>query len=375
MFGESLASDTLMGVLASLVAAGLLLAAWAFTQPTTELGVVREGYAHSVSWAYDEGAGASSITPDNPLLEGGTATGQPIFPSVTPDLAVEMRYRLSAPSLTETSGQARLFVVMREDTAGWSSEFELLPWTEFEGSEVDLSSVIELTEAIEVFGAFGASVGLRSSLYRAVLATEVRVNGVDEAGHPFTDHYRSHVSFRVDLPDLIRPETPGGATAAEVLVAGIDPFASTFNQISPRELIHSVEVTRVVTVFFWDIPISALRLGALTLIIASAGAALGLYRLRAWADQRGAWFMIRARYGHRIAFAPAPPEDAYDRGYIDVTDFDDVLALSDARMQPIICVETENNVEFFVLDLPNGIYRLRLRLSLPWEDTDEPPQG
>ena len=270
-----------------------------------------------------------------------------------------MDYRLNANGIQDVTGRARLFVVMREDVTGWSQQFEIAPWTEFEGTEASITANVDLATAVQAFSMFEQATTLSGALYRAVLAAEVEVRGTDDQGHEFSDTYRPFLVFRVELPRLIRVEQAVGTTA-EHLVAGIDPLSEVFHPMVTREVVRAIDVDRSVGLLTQEVTVKALRFVALTLIPVSLAGGVILHRLRAWADRRGLWFMIRARHGHRLAFASAPPVDAYGRGYIQISHFDDLLAIADARFQSVVTVETTRDVQFFVLDQPNGVYQFRL---------------
>lgn len=373
VFAQSSTADTLMAVLATLAAASMILAAWVFAQPTSAVETLRTGYAHAANWSYEAlpVPGAASASPADALLAAdGTKTGQPIFPAVTPLVEFRLNYRLSAPNVSDVSGRGRIVVILREDSTGWSNRFDLVPWTDFEGPELSLAAPIDLREAMALFAAFEAATETRGALYRAILAFEVDLDGAADTGEPFSGEYRSLIVLRVEPPSVVRPEASTGTATAEVLAAGIDPLGSVFNQIASRDTAILAEFPRVVSLFVWDIPIWAVRIVAVALILLSLVGAAILAWLRARSQNWGAWFMIRARYGDRLAFAAAPPKDAYDRPYIEVMDFDDVRALADARGQPLICVETQDSVEIFVLDLPNGVYRMHLQKGKRQEGAD-----
>ncbi len=373
VFAQSVTADTLMAMLASLAAASMILAAWAFSQPAAEVETVRTNYAHAANWSYAAVPDSSPLPASaaaSLLAAEGTKTGQPIFPAITPLVEFRLNYRLNAPTVTDLTGRGRIFVILREDSTGWSNQFDLVPWTDFEGSELSLAAPVDLREAMQLFGAFEATTETRGALYRAIMAFEVDVNGAADTGEAFSNQYRSLLVLRVEPPSVVRPEAASGAAVAEVLAAGIDPLGSVFNQIASRDIVSLAESTRVVSIFFLDIPVTAVRIVAVVLILLCLSGAAILTWLRGRSRNWGVWFMIRARYGHRIAFAASPPADAYDRPYIDVMDFDDVLALSDARGQPILCVETQSDVEIFVLDLPNGVYRMHLQKGKRKEGAD-----
>jgi len=199
-----------------------------------------------------------------------------------------------------------------------------------------------------------------------VLVAEFEVSGSigsgDEASS-FEDTYRPYVVYRFSVPNMVRVEEGINATSAEVLAAGIDPLAAVFNQTETHEDMKPTSVDREVTAMGLSFGIVTLRVIALAVIGTTVIVVVALIALRARADRRGAWCAIRSRYGSRLAFTTAAPVDPDGRPYIDVSSFEDVLALADARMQPVLCVERETAVEFFVMDLPNLIYRARLLKS------------
>lgn len=221
---------------------------------------------------------------------------------------------------------------------------------------------MDLRASIAALSAFEQSANLRGSLYRAVLAAEVEMEGLDPRGNPVTDSYRPYLVFRVELPRVIRVEYEAD-TSAEVLAAGLDPLGGAFHQIETRALTHQTEAERTIGVLAWDPTVTELRFFTVALLLISVVGVASLVGLRRWADRLGPWFYLRSRYGHRLAFSPTAPRDSYDRPYVEVVGFDDLVALADARYQPIICVEGRQVVEFFVLDEPNAIYRHRLLLK------------
>ena len=327
-FAQSLTADALMGVLLGALVLGVGLGAWAFLQRATEPGFVTLPYAHSVDWTYTGRAVAFGANgADGSGIIASPDTGQPIFPAITPVTSHVMDYRLNANGIHDVTGRARMFVVMREDVTGWSQQFEIAPWTDFEGTEVTISADVDVASAVQAFSMFEQATTLSGALYRAVLAAEVEVWGTDESGHEFSDTYRPFLVFRVELPRLIRVEQAVGTTA-EQLAAGIDPLSEVFHPMVTREVVRAIEVDRSVGVLTQEVTVKALRLVAAVLIPLSLAGAIVLNRLRAWADRRGLWFLIRARHGSRLAFAAAPPVDAYGRGYIEITHFDDLLAIA-----------------------------------------------
>ncbi len=361
-FAESAMADAAMGTALALIAVGVLLAAWMLMQPARTTITVATSYAHSADWEYQGRTGWEGVLPDygsapNPLTQQPT-TGQPIFPSVTPLLDATMNYRMTG-ALQDVSGQARLFVILREDVTGWSQEFELEPWTSFTGNTVSLTSEVDLREAIQALSQFEQSAQINGALYRAVLAAEVRVAGTDDRGAQVTDEYRPFLVFRTELPRLVRVDH-GGTVSPEAMAAGIDPLGDLVRDVTPRELVSHAEVDRKVSVLAWDVPVWGLRVVAVALAVVGLAGAFTLHRLRRWADERGEWFRIRARFGSHLAFSPQPPRDPAGREYLDLRSFEDILAMAATHMQPILCVEESQRVTFFVLDLPNAIYRFQL---------------
>ncbi len=369
-FAASLYADTAMAATAVFLAAAIAGSGWVFSVSSTVPSSTTLPYAHSGTWEYSASPTVRQFltTPDrsiieNPLLQQRLTTGQPLFVATHPVVDVTYRYVATGEALQSQGGRIRLFVVLREDVSGWRQELELMPWTPFTGGTTEVESQIDLRLAMSIFENLQQVVGLRGPLYAAVLTAEVEFHGT-VGEYAVVDSFAPFVSFRVELPNVVRPLT--AATAAQEAAAGIlsnlNLPANPFQQIETRTVTVPTEVPRTMRLLMWDVQVSTMRVGFVVVESVAALFALSLWYLRRRSARHGEYFTIQARYGYLLVKTSFPPRDPDDRRAVEVTRFEELAALAESRDEPIVVVETPTEVSFFLLDLPNTLYTYVLPL-------------
>jgi len=366
-FSVSGNADALIGMASGILAVGALLAAWSFNQPTSDTSTASVTYAHSANWSYQAAKVSERNTgmggayqPENPFVSGYVTTGQPIFPSLTPVTSNTLQYQLIAPELQDVRGRIRMYAVLREDSTGWSQEYPLTEWEDFIGRGTSIIGETDLAKAMWDMEDLQRATGLSGGIFRAVLAAEVELQATDAGGNAVEDRYHTFVMYRLDVPRVVRVEQAAGAVDADTLARGIDPVGHLFAQTETRARTYPVRDERRVDILGGSVTIQTLRVSAGGLAVAGLALFGTIVFLRSRARRLGEWFMIRARYGPRFTFAQTAPVDPHARDYVEVVELDDLLALAEGWMLPLICVEAGDQVELYVLDLPNAIYRHRL---------------
>jgi hypothetical protein len=366
-FAESAAADLAAGLAGTLILAGVLLAAWGFSVPSHQSLIAGVPYSHTADWDYTAPAsnvpavqtstGGYVIIETNPLL-GAASAGQPVFLNASPTMFGRVDYRLNAQLIENVSGVARIDVVIRDDTTGWNRTFELIPAMTFEGSEVSVPWAADMSQVRNLFLGLQQATGSTSGVYRILTIAHVDVKGTVD-GYEFTDHFQSHLSFRLEVPRLLRLEGVATTPDDQALVQGTDSATDALHQVSVQSVPVPVDSERVVVVQRWTFSITALRVMAIGMVLVATLALAAVFGLRRWTDDRSAWELLRTRYRDVLVFAASAPEDPSGRSPTRVHTFQDLMLVAEARFQPITLVGDEHAFSCYVTDLPNGVFVFR----------------
>jgi hypothetical protein len=267
-------------------------------------------------------------------------------------------YRLNAQLIENVSGVARIDVVIRDDTTGWNRTFELIPAMTFEGSEVSVPWAADMSQVRNLFLGLQQATGSTSGVYRILTIAHVDVKGTVD-GYEFTDHFQSHLSFRLEVPRLLRLEGVATTPDDQALVQGTDSATDALHQVSVQSVPVPVDSERVVVVQRWTFSITALRVMAIGMVLVATLALAAVFGLRRWTDDRSAWELLRTRYRDVLVFAASAPEDPSGRSPTRVHTFQDLMLVAEARFQPITLVGDEHAFSCYVTDLPNGVFVFR----------------
>ena len=178
-------------VLAAAFLAAAMLAAFAFTRPTTRSVPDEVVYRQEGVFNYSAASSAEAV-----YDTGAVTTGDPIFRRLTDSVSFDFRYRLSSTALLQVSGTRRL-VAELSDTNGWRRTIELSPEAPFSGDSFSVSGTLLLADVQGLISTLERETGIPGMSYNLTVTPMVSVTGV-LGGQPLKADFEPGLSFRVD---------------------------------------------------------------------------------------------------------------------------------------------------------------------------------
>ena len=310
--------DGMIGVLAAVLLASLLLGLLAFTRPATLPYSDSAGYRHKGEFAYSAYAKADVYD------ESGARTGEPVFLKLSESVEVSFDYRLASDLPAEDIKGTYEILAEISDVNGWKRTVVLQPETPFEGERFEAMGILDLSDVRGIVTNLERQTGLHTDRYAVSIAPVVSVNG-ELAGQRIDDDFSPRLDFWMD-PLQLQLQTPVDGSAPT------DPVETeAANPLKPSEegsLQQPERQPNTVSILMFDLGVWKARvLSLLGLALSAAGLVwLGVPLLRAHGSPDEPT-RIKARYGGRIVAVDGDPSG--DSPVIEVATFEDLAKISE----------------------------------------------
>jgi signal peptidase I len=336
---------------AALALLALLVAAVAFTRPTTAAGDLT--YTHHGEFSYTADAPRGLVYPD-----GRVATGDPVFLQLVDTLEVAFTHTVDGPvSITETTGQLWLEV---ENSTGWSTRSQLGDDETVAKGDLQLAGTLEIPQLRRTLQRFQDQTGISAGGATITLIAEVEMTG-SVTDHPVSDTLAPQLKLQLDesrLTPQVEEAQPDAALsmtqAGSVTVPGLEPAR--------------MEIRR------WGMDVTTARIASIAVLVVAVLAlmagVIGAARQRDL-DQSE---RIQLRYGRRLVEVAALQLPA-GYGIVDVRDMATLARLADQVERPLLH-HRMGDVHTYLVEGDTAIYRYRIDAPSPHqEETTSTPPG
>jgi signal peptidase I len=212
--GAAASGGDLLFVLATIVFAALLLAAFAFTRPLTRSTLEDISYTQTGTWSY------SAAAPAGFYDDGAARTGDPVFRRLSNSVAMHFDYQLSADQLADPLGTYRLIAEL-SDAGGWKRTIELKPTTSFRGHSFAVDGTLDLARIQALIDNFEQQIGTQHPQYTLAVVPEVRIQG-RLAGQALSDDFAPRLEFQLDQQELrFQKESGSGLNSLQPVKPGL----------------------------------------------------------------------------------------------------------------------------------------------------------
>ena len=201
----------------------VILAFISFSKPITQETTSNIEYENKGSFDY------FAITSDAVYKEGYLESGDKVFRLLTDSINIVFQYQLAIEQPVLAYGTYHV-VVEVSDASGWSYPIELVPATDFTGTNFSVSSVLELNQVQQVIDNLEDQTGIINSTYYLTLHPEIDLQGT-VSQEQFEIDWSPSLTFLIDdlsmrlsnqnkdtLADLLNPSD--GGTIPETKVVG-----------------------------------------------------------------------------------------------------------------------------------------------------------
>jgi len=186
--------DGLFFAAGALAFAALLLGLFAFTRPVMISVPDDIPFEHHGRFEYHAGAPPS-------VYDGGKlVTGDPVFHQLVSTFDLDFHYQLTSSGASNVNGVSRMSVQV-SDPSGWQRSIELLPDTEFAGSQVTLESTVDLGNLLELTEMLQERTGTQRQVFNVDILPVIQITGT-LADKPFEDQFAPRLSFQLDELEL-----------------------------------------------------------------------------------------------------------------------------------------------------------------------------
>lgn len=307
-----LASEGVFFGLATLLLASLVLAIFAFTRPLTRTASETLRYTQSAQFHYSATAPAGIY--DSTTIR----TGEPIFLSLTPNMAISATYALRSPSPRSIAGRAALVAQVSDDT-GWQRRIELQPPQPFTGDTVTVAGTLDLRLIAAMIGDLERETNIDRMQYTVKVLPEVELDGL-LGGEQLQERFAPDLQLTLDDHQL-------QVTKLEELAAS--GFARSKDGVLP----HQFEQPNHLSLLVLRPEVRTLRwVAALGLLL--VGGLLGWLTLATLrVARRSQSAAIALKYGSLLIEGAHGPRDRRER-IVHVATIDDLakLALREGRL-------------------------------------------
>lgn len=330
-----------------------ILAALAFTRPTTRTVAGAPIYTQTGQFAY-----SADVTPSPVYPNGKVRTGDSVFLKLVPAVAVRFDYRVEAGKPHAFAGTARLRARL-SDGAGWTSELLLQPSKTFEGDRVSVSGTLPLDRLTAMTRRFEELTGSHVDVYKLAVIPEIDLRGI-AASRRIHSVFSPELVLQLDTP--VRMGLPGSADPAgnSLMRSKATPGTEVVgNEIRLLGAHIGVRTARRVSTIGGAIALSGVvAIGFL--LMAAFGASDGPAR-------------IQARYGSWLVPIDPPTERAVSP--IDVASFEGLFRLAE-RYERMILHERVDGEHSYLVEDDGRVYRYRIPASVAESKASaEPPDG
>lgn len=223
-----------------------------FSRPLTKMIADDLVYTHAGEFNYT--AKIRENIYDSTAIE----TGEPVYLRLTCDVDMTFLYQFSAPRMTgieqkEFSGIYQVSAKI-SDIDGWNRSFELVPETEFAGSEFDAQMSLDICQAQALIAEKEEKTETKNRWYNLTIYPEITVAGSVE-DTPFDDIYRPEIIFQIDSSIMRLPD------GLEVLALDQEGSIKNVREVSNFLLIFGqeldIEVARRIAMIAFGLSLAA----------------------------------------------------------------------------------------------------------------------
>ncbi len=177
-------------LVALLAIAGLALAGFAFTRPTSKAGVENLNYQHQGNYHY------SADAPTGLYDTSVAYSGDPIFRQLSQRLSVDFAYQFSSEQAVMLGGRYGMRVVLSSQN-GWQRTIMLVEDQPIQGTSLHLHSEIELDRLNTVIAQFESQTGLKNQQYLLAFIPSIELEG-SVGGMTLEETFAPALRFQVD---------------------------------------------------------------------------------------------------------------------------------------------------------------------------------
>jgi len=234
----------------------VILAFISFSKPITQETTSNIEYENKGSFDY------FAITSDAVYKEGYLESGDKVFRLLTDSINIVFQYQLEIEQPVLAYGTYHV-VVEVSDASGWSYPIELVPVTDFTGTNFSVSSVLELNQVQQVIDNLEDQTGITNSTYYLTLHPEIDLQGT-VSQEQFEIGFSPSLTFLIDdlsmrllnqdkdtLADLLNPSEEGTIPEAKVVGNTISFLCFHFNILVLRIVsVYGIIFTMLLLVWF-----------------------------------------------------------------------------------------------------------------------------
>ncbi|MBM2842375.1 MAG: Signal peptidase [Anaerolineales bacterium] len=331
--------DGLIFTLAILAVGSLMLAAAAFTQPTTETVPGEAPFQHTGRFSYHSGAPASVYSGSS--LE----TGDPVYDALVPSFVVDFDYQFASADPAEVEGTVALTLEVSEPN-GWSRSLPLQPVTPFVGSLTHAQGIVDMVTIRRMISLLEGATSLDRDAYRVDVIAEVELDG-QLGGHAYQATFEPSLLFALDDFQLYlrRGELPEGGESDPTTT--VQDGSLAFPSIEPATL----------SILGAQLPVTTARAVSVFGLLLALGAGAAVIGPTLVARRRGEAARVLAEYEGMLVSISQPPTAAGE--VIEVRSFADLARLSERTGRMILHAVAGPEHHFYLQD-GGETYHIRL---------------
>ncbi len=334
--------QAMAAVLIVLALLALVVGADGFTHTRTSRVATSTPYQQQGVWSYSAPASGT-------VYPGHVATtGDPLYESVAPIVAVRFAYSLTSAVPTSLHGSASLVGILSASD-GWSHVFILGPVTPASGSTLTARGTVNLLQINQYLAGIAAQthLGIGSALtYTLAITPRLTVNGEVGLQRVTLAPFSAPLSFNLfptEAELVVNTPTSSLTTVTHPSLSGVLTGSTTVPTRLTFAGLH-VGVTRVRTVVVWS-------LGVILLLLIILG--LAVRRARRAPE----YAQIVSRYGD-VLVNVRTPDDWGDVPATEMNSIDDLIRVAEFQGRLVMHSEDDEGHVFFVRDLAQT-YRYR----------------
>nr|WP_044200891.1 signal peptidase I [Oscillochloris trichoides] len=295
-------------LLALLALAGLALAGFAFTRPTSKAGVENLNYQHQAIFRYSADAPAG-------LYDASAAySGDPIFRQISQRLSVDFEYQFTSEQAVMVGGRYGMRVVLSGQN-GWRRTIILVEDQPIQGTSLHMHSEIELDRLNAVIAQFEAQTGLKNQQYLLAFIPSIELEGA-VGGMALEETFAPALRFHVDQLQIQLISNEDGS-----------------NPLAPQQPgVLSRPRSEATTLKLFGITLDVALARQIGLIVAAvAGGLAGMLALPlVHAARQDEAARIRMRYGHLLIEVAGLPAVTSNR-VVQIGSFEDLAKLAERQ--------------------------------------------
>ena len=318
--------------LAACAVAFAVVAAYAFTQPTTVTAITKLPYTQRAEFGY------TAAAPTSVYDRGRIETGDPVFLRAAPKVEVSVTYDFDAKAAHAVSGTMGLRAEI-SDGSGWHRSFELAAPAPFKGTHVARTATLDLDKVQAMLADVRDVTGVSSGSYNLDVVADIRSGGA-VGGRRLDAGFAPRMELQLD-PLRLAPRTRDGGTPTPFLTAATEDV-ETAHRIANR-----------VDLRWLRVPINTLRrVGGAGFVAAAIAASIA-----AVASSRGPDEAARIARRHRRRMVPVLASEQRDGvSVLDVASMSDLARLADQHRM-LILHERARGSDTYHFQIDRTVYR------------------